>query len=34
MMRVEPASGDSADVDGGGSAVFGPLPEGTKVKTS
>lgn len=34
MVRVEPAAGDRVDVDGGGTAVLGPLPEGTKVKTS
>lgn len=34
MVRVEPPEGGTVDVEGGGSAVLGPLPEGTKVKTA
>ena len=34
MVRVEPSEGAELDVDGGGRAVLGPVPEGTKVKTS
>jgi folate-binding protein YgfZ len=33
MVRVEPPEGAVADVEGGGTATLGPLPEGTKVKT-
>lgn len=33
MVRVEPPSGQRVGVEGGGSAVLGPLPEGTKVRT-
>lgn len=32
MVRVEPAAGVEADVEGEGTAVLGPVPEGTKVK--
>lgn len=34
MVRVEPAEGTELEVDGGGTAILGPLPEGTKVKTA
>jgi folate-binding protein YgfZ len=33
MVRVEPAEGAPLEVEGGGVATLGPLPEGTKVKT-
>ncbi len=33
MVRVEPPDGAPVEVEGGGAAVLGPLPEGTKVKT-
>lgn len=33
MVRVEPPAGTRADLDGGGTAILGPLPEGTKVKS-
>jgi tRNA-modifying protein YgfZ len=33
MVRVEPPEGAQLDVDGGGTAILGPVPEGTKVKT-
>ena len=32
MVRVEPPEGAGLSVDGGGEAVVGPIPEGTKVK--
>lgn len=32
MVRVEPEAGSRLEVEGGGSAVVGPVPEGTKVK--
>ena len=32
MVRVEPPAGAELTVDGGGRAVVGPVPEGTKVK--
>lgn len=34
MVRVEPPEGTELDIDGGGTAILGPVPEGTKVKTS
>ncbi len=34
MVRVEPTEGSAVDVEGGGVATLGPVPEGTKVKTS
>lgn len=34
MVRVEPAEGLALEVEGGGVAVLGPVPEGTKVKTA
>lgn len=34
MVRVEPDEGTVLGVEGGGSAVVGPIPSGTKVKTS
>jgi tRNA-modifying protein YgfZ len=34
MARVEPVAGTRLDVSSGGSAVLGPVPEGTKVKPS
>jgi folate-binding protein YgfZ len=34
MVRVEPPEGATVEVEGGGQAVLGPLPEGTKVKAS
>ena len=33
MVRVEPEEGTELAVPGGGTAVLGPVPEGTKVKT-
>jgi hypothetical protein len=33
MVRVEPPAGAKLEVEGGGAAVVGPVPEGTKVKT-
>ena len=33
MVRVEPAEGVEVDVEGGGTATLGAVPEGTKVKT-
>jgi folate-binding protein YgfZ len=33
MVRVEPPEGAEADVEGGGTAILGPVPAGTKVKT-
>jgi folate-binding protein YgfZ len=34
MVRVEPPEGTRVQIEGGGVATLGPLPEGTKVKTS
>ncbi len=34
MVRVEPPEGAEVDVEGGGVAVLGPVPAGTKVKTT
>ncbi len=34
MVRVEPAAGAAAELDGGGTAIIGPVPAGTKVKTA
>jgi folate-binding protein YgfZ len=33
MVRVEPSEGAAVDVEGGGVAILGPVPAGTKVKT-
>jgi tRNA-modifying protein YgfZ len=33
MVRVEPPVGAEVDVEGGGVAILGPVPAGTKVKT-
>ncbi len=33
MVRVEPSEGTELDVEGGGTATLGAVPEGTKVKT-
>ena len=33
MVRVEPPEGAELDVEGGGTAILGPVPAGTKVKT-
>jgi folate-binding Fe-S cluster repair protein YgfZ len=32
LVRVEPPAGAALDVDGGGQATVGPVPEGTKIK--
>ena len=32
MVRVEPPAGAAVEVESGGTAVLGPVPEGTKVK--
>jgi uncharacterized membrane protein len=34
MVRVEPEEGAEAEVEGGGTAILGPVPLGTKTKTS
>lgn len=34
MVRVEPAEGTELDVESGGTAILGPVPAGTKVKTA
>lgn len=34
MVRVEPPAGATLEVEGGGTATLGPIPEGTKVKIS
>jgi folate-binding protein YgfZ len=34
MARVEPPDGAELEVEGGGTATLGPVPEGTKVKTA
>jgi hypothetical protein len=31
-VRAEPAAGVEVDVEGEGTAVLGPVPEGTKIK--
>jgi folate-binding protein YgfZ len=33
MVRVEPPQGAQLEIEGGGTAELGPLPQGTKVKT-
>jgi folate-binding protein YgfZ len=34
LVRVEPPEGAEAEIEGGGTAILGPLPVGTKVKTA